>query len=56
MMIKINQTAAVLTLITILFVMLNPKESRLWVMTLTMGILGASFATLVVTTLIRIWV
>ena len=56
MLTKINETAALLTVLAVLFVMLNPKESRLWVMFLTMGILGASFATLVVTTLIRIWV
>lgn len=55
MLIKINLTAALFTALTILFVLMNPKESRLWVMSLSMGLLVISFGTLVVTTLICIW-
>lgn len=55
MIVKINQTAAVLAVIMWFVVVTNPEESRMWVMMPTIGLLAISVAVLVVTTLIRIW-
>jgi len=55
MLVKINQTVAVLTIVMWFSVTMNPNESRIWVMAPTMCLLAVSFATLIITTLIRIW-
>lgn len=55
MIVKINQSAAVLTVLMWFAVTMNPNESRMWVMVPTIGLLAVSFAVLIITTLIRIW-
>ena len=55
MITKIDLTALMITILAYVVIILNPDESRIWVMGSFIGTFAISLLVFIVTTLLRIW-